>query len=164
MPDELNQEEKKGFKLALRVLSRKSRTCREVAVALERKGLSGAAISKSIAMLEELGYLNDQHYAYNYAVLKASEKLWGSGRISAELRKKGLSEEIVDSALDRLWNEMSEEEILERALKKKIASMKHVSGEKDRRRLYGYLSRRGFPVHLIVEKMKDLKITVPYET
>lgn len=163
MPDDLSQEEKRGFKLALRIISRKSRTSLEIEEALTRKGIDRAAILKSISLLEELGYLNDQDYAYNYAVLKASEKLWGTKRIHVELKKKRLPESVISEALKRLKDEVSDEETLEKALKKKIASMHDLSDARDVRRLFNYLARHGFAGHLIIEKMKKLKMAVPHE-
>ncbi len=159
----LNQEEKKGFTIALRALSRKPRTKREVTDALKKKEISGAIIQKIIALCEDLGYLDDQEYASVFALSRAVDDLWGKEKIKAELMKKGIAREIIGRALQRLEEETNEEELVEKAMKKKIASMKSLTVKRDVDRLYRYLVQRGFPGSLVITAMKNMKISIPYE-
>ncbi len=163
MRDGLNQEEKRGFTIALRVLSRKPRTKREVADALKKKEIGGATIHKIISLCEDLGYLDDQEYASLFALSRAVDNLWGRGKIKAELIKKGISREMIDRALQRLTEETNEEELLEKAMKKKIASMKGVTMKRDIERLYRYLVQRGFSGAVIIAAMKNMNLSIPYE-
>ncbi|MEW5807685.1 MAG: regulatory protein RecX [Acidobacteriota bacterium] len=158
MPDEHNREVARALSLSLKTLSRKSRTRHEMVSILEKKGFSGDTISKSLAKLEDLGYIDDRNYAYNYAVSKATERLWGSRRIRVELGRRGISTEIVESILKRLKDEIDEESLLEKAIRKKLHLLRVDSSEKSYRRLYNYLMRRGFSASSVMERIRKWKV------
>ena len=140
---------------ALRLLSHRSRSRFELRRRLERKDLPGDIIERTLAWLEERGYVDDAAFAE--AWIRDRVRLRPRGRVGLiqELRKKGVDPGTAESAVERV---MDEEEVDETALAGEAASawarknrriVKRAARSREdrlraRRRLYGHLARRGF--------------------
>lgn len=119
---------------ALRSLGRRMQTRRELLEKLRRRTTDEIAAAV-IARLEEWGYLDDTAYAE--AFVRGHQHRWGGQRIAAELRRRGVSEEIIHSQLQA--SENSEEE---RALQLLVKNDWRHKGEKPR--MVRFLQGRGF--------------------
>ena len=77
---------------ALNLLGYRARSEAEIRERLGRYGYAGETIEAVVVRLEELGYLDDEEFAR----LKAREKArrYGPRRVSVELRKSGVGEEL----------------------------------------------------------------------
>ncbi|MBC7315870.1 MAG: RecX family transcriptional regulator, partial [Chloroflexi bacterium] len=74
--------------------------------------------------------------------------------LSAELREKGVNQEVIEAALEPL--DLDEEESAQRAAEKALRRYASLDEETFRRRLSGYLQRRGFTAEVcrrIVERL-----------
>lgn len=128
----LNEEE--AMQYALRSLGRRMQTRRELLEKLRRRTTEEIAAAV-VARLQEWGYLDDAAYAE--AFVRGHQQRWGSQRIAAELRRRGVSEEIIRSQLQA--SENSEEE---RALQLLVKNDWRHKGEKPR--MVRFLQGRGF--------------------
>ena len=128
----LNEEE--AMQYALRSLGRRMQTRHELLEKLRRRTTDEIAAAV-VARLEEWNYLDDAAYAE--AFVRGHQQRWGSQRIAAELRRRGVSEEIIRSQLQA--SENSEEE---RALQLLVKSEWRHKGEKPR--MVRFLQGRGF--------------------
>lgn len=83
---------------ALRLLTYRDRSAKEVETRLRGAGFDPALIAPVIAWLHGLGYLDDRRFARRY-VLEKARTGWGPHRIRAELARKGVDRAVVDEAL-----------------------------------------------------------------
>ena len=92
-------EADKAYDRALHFLEKRDRTEQEVYGCLAKAGFSEAAVSEAIGRLRDGGYVNDADYAARYMEALAA-KGRGRLRIAAEMRRKGLSDELVRNTLE----------------------------------------------------------------
>ena len=143
-----------AFDLALYYISFKDRTKREVIIKLKEKGYDDIEINSAIEKLSEYRYLDDKRYAEKYYNSMSSRK--GKRLIRAELLKKGISKEEIESACDNC--ELEEEETINHIISKKY-SPEELADEKAFRRAYGYFLRRGFESNLIIQFLSKYRKT-----
>ncbi|KAB2954170.1 regulatory protein RecX [Heliorestis acidaminivorans] len=146
-----------SWKKALFWLSRRSLSSLEVAQRLQRKGTKEEDINAILDRLKELGYLNDQRFAYSFARYRKDCSSYGSLRIQQELNRRGIASNIVERAIEET---LSAEEEYERAKKVALSKLQELSKkEKSHKsaRLGRHLQQKGFPLELIYRLIEELK-------
>jgi regulatory protein len=139
---------------ALRYLSYRDRSERELTVYLEKKGHAPALIKKTLQHLADLNYVNDQRFALEWGRYRIEVKKFGKERVRHELFAKGIASLIIETTLDTLYNSNLEQELALACASKKLASLDGLEPEKKTRRLAQYLQRRGFSSDIIYETLK----------
>lgn len=143
-------------------LSHRSRSRFEVERHLRSKGFEPPAVEAALERCAELGYLDDRAFAAGWVRDRIRLKPRGRFRLLMELKEKGVSEVDAEAAIDRAFREegVEERELLERAARKRWASRRSDDPDTVKRRLAGYLKRRGFRgsdvwdvVHRLVEEL-----------
>ncbi len=131
---------------AFNLVSKFSKTKKEIQDKLASKGYDSFNIKKVIDLLIEYDLINDNKYAASYIKSKLLKE--SKNKISYELSLKGISKDIIESIFYDLQTE--DETILEDSLMK-IAEKKYkelLSKERDdfkiREKLYSFLLRKGF--------------------
>jgi len=66
-----------------------------------------------------------------------------------ELLKKGINRQMSERITEELYNEMDEAELANKALEKKLNSLRKISVELARRKASDYLRRKGFSFSII---------------
>ncbi len=128
------------------LLAARARSRAELRRLLLRKGEPAARVDVVLDRLERAGYLDDADFARQFA----RGKMVGSGvsarRVQAELARRGVAREIADAAVAEVLaeEEIDETEAVERLARKKLKSLAKYDEPTRRRRLYGFLARRGF--------------------
>lgn len=112
------------FSAALRLLARRPHAVAEIRRALARKFKNEAEIDAAIARLRELGYLDDRKFARQYALYLARQRGFGRERIRRELKSRLVDYRAIDEALDEAFEEVPERDRLERALEKKLRTVR----------------------------------------
>jgi regulatory protein len=82
---------------AVRLLSFRMRTAKEIAERLAKKDYEQETIAEVIRRLQELGYINDHNYVESY--VRSKIKPTGSRRLQYELINKGVAKDIIDTEL-----------------------------------------------------------------
>jgi SOS response regulatory protein OraA/RecX len=119
---------KKAKGIALRLLSLRPRSCKEVSV-----------------YLTDYGYLNDQKFAQALAVHLLENKNFGFARIGATLKERGLSPELAKATVSHLQENYSEEKTALQIMKRRFSHFNvRQATPKDKNRLVQFLRRRGF--------------------
>ena len=79
-------------------------------------------------------------------------------RIAAELAKRGVARELADAAIAEVMSDenIDERAIVEAAAAKKFRSFAKLDADVQRRRLYGFLARKGFAPDLVRETVQRL--------
>ncbi|MBU6367858.1 MAG: recombination regulator RecX, partial [Gemmatimonadetes bacterium] len=130
---------------ALASLARQRRSRRQLEVAARRRGADPALVTVAMERLEAAGALDDRMLAEaeSAARLRRGE---APARVRQHLRRKGVASALVDQALRQ---SVQEEEFDERASCEAVArrrwpAVAALPPEVRRRRLVGFLLRRGF--------------------
>ena len=142
-----------AYALALGLLSRRELTTSELRERLERRDLPDQDIATAIARLASDGTLDDRRAAAAIARTQAAVKGRGRSRVARELAARGISGEVAAAALDEVFRETPEPDLLERALRRRLRTG-HITDQAHFRRLYQYLLRQGFPSGAIVSLLK----------
>ena len=135
----------KGYQVALRFISKRMKTEAEV-----RKKLNTSCpdqvTRKVIERLKDDGYIDDALYVDCYIRDRMKFNPMGRHRIKMELEQKGIKRDLVENSSEYLA--IDEKEVIEGILETKLKGC-DISEEKQKRRLLGYLVRRGFSFEAI---------------
>lgn len=147
---------------ALDYLAYKPRTEKEVRRKLEQEDVPATVVEDVIARLQELGYLDDETYAHDYAHNRFSNKKYGPERIRRELRERGIDRHLADAAVDEVFADADSVEVARSHAEKRWS---RIAQEDDPRRqkqkLYRYLKRRGFTsdtIYRIIDEFVDERV------
>jgi len=147
----------KTFERAINLLSYKPRSRAEMRARLmEKDWAEEEVVEQALARLEELGYLNDEEFATNFANSRLTAKPVGRTRLRRDLQRKKLSSETIESALDGAFEQQSEEELIERAISKHVRLKGAPATREEAKKLFDYLIRRGFSYDLVIRKVRDV--------
>lgn len=145
----------KAEKKAYRLLALRAHSEKELREKLGKGGFTAPVVAGVIEKCQEFGYLNDGKFARARARELAVNRLAGNRRIAFDLSERGISEELCRQAISEVREEISEEDAVERLFRKKAKGIA-VAGMDDREktRLAGSLMGKGFPMGLIIRKLK----------
>lgn len=137
---------------AIKLLGFSARTEKELVKRLSAD-YSPEICEKVIEMLKKYGYINDAAFTASYINDSFKIKGWGSRRIKAELKIKGIAEEEISAALDnaQLDEESKACELLSKRLKGCTSP-----DYRERAKHYRYLVSRGFSYQVINEAFSRL--------
>ena len=132
------------------------RTVAEVKRLLRKRvepGETGAATMEAVvARLKERKYLNDAHYAQDYARLRQENASFGKRRVEQDLIRKGVHATVIGKTLDTAYQNVNEEELARRHLERKRT--KKPANEKEAARVMRMLARAGFSTSVIFRILK----------
>ena len=139
----------KASQKALDFLSRRPRTVNEIEKKLSEE-YAPDIISRVMDMLNEYKYIDDAAYALEYAKerMKAG---YGPLKIEWEMREKGISQELIEAALEPIKAIQIPTAI--GALRAKYRNKPDVD-EKEKGRAFNYLQRRGFETDISDEALR----------
>jgi len=138
---------------AVKYLSFKARTKKEVIEKLKEKEYSDEIIEKVINLLEKYNYIDDYAYAGSFLRDKFNLKGFGTIRIKYELKQKGISEEIIEKVFDE--NNLNESEKAAELVEKKYGIYNY--DIKEKKRIEAFLARKGFSFSIISEAFDIIK-------
>jgi regulatory protein len=131
---------------ALNILAFRARSSSELARSLQRKGEEKAHVDWAIARLQEQGLIDDAAFARSFARAKVVGGKQSRRRVQQDLARKGVSRSMSDEAIETVFEEeaVDQRAIVEEAARKKLRSLTGLDPAVQRRRLYGFLARRGY--------------------
>ncbi len=147
--DTLNFREAKSK--AVRYLSLKLRTEKEVREKLLSEGYEQDCATKVIDELKAIGYINNKLYAQKYIFDRSKLKPLSKRMMRLELLSRGIDEETADEVLAD-WK-VEDSSVAESLLKRKFGKY-DISDEKILRKAYMFLVHRGFSRETIREAMR----------
>ena len=129
---------------ALRMLAARGRAASDLERRLVQKGVEADGARQTVEDLKSRGWVDDARHARSFARGKALAG-HGRARIAQELRRQGVEKRTVDDALGETWQDgtLDRDAVLERLVGRKLASWARLDPEVRRRRLFGFLARRG---------------------
>lgn len=143
---------------ALNLLSYRARTRSELRRRLVAKDFRPARVDTCLDRLEERGLLDDRAVAAAFVRDRLRHRPRGPNRLAQELRAKGVAGDVAGQVVEQV---LADEEVTEMDLAREVAegwvarqgdrllealvrSDRSPDAQKARRRLHGYLARRGF--------------------
>lgn len=100
-------------------------------------------------------FLNEERFALNYVRGKFNQKGWGRIRLKQELKRRKISEYLINKAIKQI-NENEYLDKLSSLASKKFKSLGKDESWSARTKLKNYLIYRGYEHHLIMDEIKNL--------
>jgi regulatory protein len=129
------------YQKALHFLSYRPRSSAEVRQNLSKRGISESLIEETLNRLQSTGLVNDEAFARAWVENRNTFRPRGKPALRMELRRKGLSDEIVQSVLD---TQVNEADLALTTARKYARRLTGLEWPEFRQKLSGFLARRGF--------------------
>ena len=123
---------------------------------LEGRGATEAIVDTVIDRLREYGYLDDARLAQSYASLRVQQRPIGRQRLQRDLWLKKIDKATADAALDSVFAEKPEAELIDSAIEKRVRLRGKPKNRAEARKLFDHLLRQGFAFELVSEKVRAL--------
>ncbi len=127
---------------AYRLLGFRSRSEKEIADRLRRKGYEDPIIAEVVASLRAHGYVDDATFAESWVRARGGTR--GRRALAHELRQKGVDAEIAAETLEAAKDDEAELDAARAAAVKKVGERPADQSREAKARLAAYLQRRGF--------------------
>lgn len=152
------RSKRKTFDRAVNLLTYKPRSIEELRTRLlEKVWTNEEIVDEVVEKLKEYNYLNDEQFATGFAASKIRQKAIGRRRLEQDLYRKKLDKETIKKAIDNAFEENPEEEIIDRAVEKRLRIKGVPETQNDKKNFFAYLMRQGFDYDLIREKMQNIE-------
>lgn len=150
--------EAKAKDICLRLLTGRQRTRAELHEAMLRKNVTEEVAERVLARLAKARLVDDAAFAESWVRSRHAQSGLASGVLVAELRRKGVDEEVAAEAAAEVRGEPEEQRARE-LVRKKLRSAAAPDGD-DRhraltRRLVSMLARKGYPQGLAYRVVRD---------
>jgi len=123
---------------------------------LEGRGATPQIVEIVIERLREYGYLDDARYAQSYASLRVQQRPIGRQRLQRDLWLKKIDKQTAESALDQVFEQTPEEDLIDKAIAKRIRLRGKPKTREDAKKLFDHLLRQGFPFELVGDKVRAI--------
>lgn len=154
---DVERARRKTFDRAVNLLTYKPRSIVELRLRLmEKEWTNSQIVDEVIQKLEGYGYLNDDQFAKDFAASQLRGKPIGKRVLKQKLAMKKLDKETVDKALETVFDETPEAEVIERAIAKRLRLKGKPETREDTKKFYDYLLRQGFSYDLVSGKMREI--------
>ncbi|HUS11892.1 MAG TPA: RecX family transcriptional regulator [Pyrinomonadaceae bacterium] len=150
-PDEIRA---RAFQHAVKLLAARPRSIAELRERLAERCSSKTVIETVISRLREYGYLDDERYAVTYATSKVRQHPVGRRRLEFSLARKKIDRAVADEALNQVFAETPEDELIDRAIEKRIRLRGQPKTRAEAKSLFDHLLRQGFQFELVVDKVQ----------
>ncbi|TPG37020.1 recombination regulator RecX [Mycolicibacterium hodleri] len=153
-----NPREREGQarNLCLRLLTARARTRAELATQLTKRGFPDDVSGRVLDRLAEVGLVDDQDFAEQWVRSRHVNAGKGKRALAAELRGKGVDDEVIAEALDDVDAD-AERIRAEQLVAEKLRRERLTDGADDvkvTRRLVAMLSRRGYGPSMAFDVVK----------
>ena len=150
----------KARNYAFLLLKFRLRSEKEILQRLKKKKFDEGIIQETLSFLKEKGFVDDRYFAKAWIESRIKRPL-GLRRIRSELQLKGVAGEIIDSQLEEIKKEYSEEDLVFELAKERIHKLKSIDPQKAKRRTLEYLLRRGFSLNIVLDALNQLCKQIP---
>jgi regulatory protein len=140
---------------ALRLLSFRPRSVAELRQRLKLKRYPADAIAEVVDALRRQGLLDDEKFAALFTQSRLYGKPVAKRQLETDLKKKGVSKELIGAALAGL-KDYDEKAAARELVARRFERMIGVPDEKKKTRIFGFLKRRGFDNDTIFGVMNEL--------
>lgn len=129
-----------AYKRAVNFLSYRPRTEYEIKLNLRKHKVDQDIQGKVIDRLQRGNLIDDARFAETWIENRSEHRPRSRRMLASELRKRGVEIQVIDNAL----KEIDDNELAYRAATKQSRKFQHLEKEVYRKKMFGFLSRRGF--------------------
>jgi regulatory protein len=123
---------------------------------LSDKGFEEADSDAALRRLVSEGWVDDRRYAERFAESALSTGRYFGSRLRQEMRRRGLSTELVSEVLGRVLVDHDEPGEVRTIVDRRFSGfLFSTASDKEKRRLIGYLQRRGFSFSAIMKALRS---------
>lgn len=133
-------ELERAYLRSLRLLDTRPRSVWEISTRLKKAGYSDEVITPVISRLKSAGLVNDEDFARVWVENRCTFRPRAKRVLVLELHQKGLAETEIQSAV----NHLDEDVLALQAAEKYASRCKDLPFDVFRKKMFGFLSRRGF--------------------
>lgn len=149
-----DNEENRGlaFNYSLKHLSIRARSIKEIKDYLLRKNFIEQTIDAVIEKLNGLKFLNDEEFGKSW--IDSRQKYKGKSKfiLKNELRMKGLKDDMIEPLLTEAQEDLETARI---AFEKKKRLLEHLPREEFKKKISGFLQRKGYSWSIISKLLKN---------
>lgn len=124
----------------------------------DKKKISQDIVTQVMVRLEEMDYINDTKFAESFVSSALLGKPKGPSTIRFELKRKGVSDEIISTVMantEEIQDPDTQELLARKSLGKKGELYKKLPVLECKRKVHDYLLRRGFSASIIHHLVDD---------
>jgi regulatory protein len=149
-------DEEGAWRTLLKALERRSFSIGEIRRRLRQKGHTPEAVEYAVGRAEEVKLLDDAAFAHHFVQSRASRGR-GPARLRQDLRLLSVPDHLIEAALLAQWPEPDAALDLAASLAaRRIRQLGSIPRDAKRRRLLGYLARRGFSGSRVTELVRRI--------
>ncbi len=141
---------------ALRLLKFRPRSESELKQRLAQKGFGPAAVEPLVSELKRQGLLDDTRFARLFVAQQMQARPAGRRMLVSRLRAKGVAAELATQTVATEAAGEDELELASRLAAKRAPALEGLPRVAAQRRLFGYLSRRGFSAEIIWKVVREI--------
>ncbi len=147
----------KALAYSFRLLKIRLRSARELRDKLILRGYNASDVEAILAYLIDSGEVNDQFFAKCWVEDRMNLNPKALLALSIELKERGISKDIIDNTLLKLLKEYDFSKLAFELAKERLATFeKSIDSQIAKRRIFDYLSRKGFETSIIDEVLGEL--------
>jgi len=153
----MSTQTEKAMDLAVNYLSYKSRTSYEMVTYLKKKNIEDSVIKHVMGKLREYRYVDDEIYLKNYVENNRQLTYYGTKRIRQDLRKRGISDDLL-LTLEDLYPEDAEYQCGLMVATKNLKLLKGKTVLQKQKKIYDKLARMGYSMDMTIDVIKELDL------
>jgi len=126
---------------------------------IKKYGITPSVEDEVMKRLVELGYADDAKFCEWWITSRQSRSPKGVRVIRQELLKKGINKQLLESVLEKFSEQtgsISQHDLALKAVQKKVSLWRKLSVLERKKKLYGFLGRRGFSAEVIASVIDDV--------
>ncbi|PLX32893.1 MAG: RecX family transcriptional regulator, partial [Ignavibacteria bacterium] len=147
---ELYDQRVQAKRIAERYVGARMRSVQEVRKRLREKEISDDVIEETVETFLRVRLLDDTAFAEAWVRDRLRLRPRAASLLRRELRGKGVKQEIINDVLSRMIPEEDEEAIARKLAEQYVRSHPSLERLVLKRRLSGYLQRKGFAVSIVI--------------
>jgi regulatory protein len=138
--------ENRAYEKALRLLTVRSRTRKELKQRLVAERFSDKVAEQVLERLVSAGLIDDKKFAIDRARAMGKGKGWGPRKLRSDLLKKGIENEAIDEAISQAYGTQSCTQVMKRLIKKRFGTqvLTQKADRKAKGKAQRFLLGRGF--------------------
>lgn len=149
-------EFEKFYNKALKFLSYRPRSEKEIRDKLKSRKASEETINKIISRLKGNNFLNDEEFVKWWIEQRTTFKPRSVKIIKIELKQKGIDKELIDETIAHLPSTIDDLESAKKLIDKRLPRYENLSRDEKIQKIARFLSSKGFSYEIIKEILKDI--------
>ncbi|KPJ50084.1 hypothetical protein AMJ40_03875 [candidate division TA06 bacterium DG_26] len=137
-------QKREARKYSLSLLERRALSEAELKGKLRRRGYGSHIIDTLVRSLKEVDLIDDLNYARSWVRNRSTSSPRGALLLRRELKMKGIEASVIHEVMEEFKQIYDEGELLAEVAEKRAKQMSGLDSLTRKRRLFGYLLRRGF--------------------